>query len=135
VLLWEPTEVAPAVHIDGRRPQRMTSQMSPKPFSPPVSHIADNLFQDQEHGQTSGFKRIPQSKQKCQKRGGILEQRRRPTVKFQSDFALSQVVAVRFKHSLEAPLSDVCSEAETHRLRCGRIVPRAFCQSQLRNPS
>ncbi len=31
----------------------------------------------------------------CRKRGGILEQRRRPTVKFQSHFALSHVVAMR----------------------------------------
>src|SRR5262245_42541230 len=28
------------------------------------------------------------------------------------------------RHSLEAPLIDVCSEAETHRFRCGRVVPR-----------
>ena len=41
---------------------------------------------------------IPQSNQKCRKRGGILEQRRRPTVKFQSNFALSHVVAMRLKH-------------------------------------
>ncbi len=38
------------------------------------------------------------------------------------------------RHPLEAPLIDVCSEAETHRLRCGRVAPRAFCRSQLRNP-
>ena len=31
----------------------------------------------------------------CRQRGGILEQRRRPTVKFQSHFALSHVVAMR----------------------------------------
>src|ERR687897_371728 len=71
--------------------------------------------------------RIPQSNQKCRKRGGILEQRRRPIVKFQSDFALSHEVAMRLKRSLEAPLSDRCSEAQTHRLRCGRIVPRTSC--------
>jgi len=40
-------------------------------------------------------------------RGEILEQRRRPTVKFQSHFALSQVVAMRLS-SLEAPLIDLC---------------------------
>ena len=55
------------------------------------------------------FNRIPQSNHK---RGGILEQRRRPAVKFQSHFALSQVVAMRLKHHLEAPLFDVCSAAE-----------------------
>jgi hypothetical protein len=44
--------------------------------------------------------------QKYRKRGGILEQRRRPTVKFQSDFALSHDVAMRLKRSVEAPLSD-----------------------------
>ena len=38
------------------------------------------------------------------------------------------------RHPLEAPLLNVCSEAETHRLRCGRVAPRAFCRSQLRNP-
>ena len=38
------------------------------------------------------------------------------------------------RHSLEAPLINVCSEAETHRLRCGRVAPRAFSRSQLRNP-
>ena len=78
-----------------------------------------------------GSTQIPQSNQK---RGGILEQRRRPTVKFLSDFALSHVVAVRLRHHFEAPLIDVCSEAETHRLRCGRVAPRAFCRSRLRNP-
>ena len=31
----------------------------------------------------------------CRRRGGILEERRRPTVKFQSDFTLSHVVAMR----------------------------------------
>ena len=77
------------------------------------------------------FNRISQLNHK---RGGILEQRRRPTVKFQSHFALSQVVAMRLTHHLEAPLFDVCSAAETHRLRCGRVAPRAFCRSQLRNP-
>jgi hypothetical protein len=39
--------------------------------------------------------RIPQLNRKCRKRGAILEQRRRPTVKFQSHFALSHVVAMR----------------------------------------
>src|SRR5918994_3803888 len=71
--------------------------------------------------------RIPQSNQKCRKRGGILEQRRRPIVKSQSDFALSHDVAMRLKRPLEAPLSDRCSEAQTNRLRCGRIVPRTSC--------
>src|SRR5918995_196274 len=71
--------------------------------------------------------RIPQSNQKCRKRGGILEQRRRPIVKFQSDFALSHDIGMRLKRYLEAPLSDRCSEAQTHRLRCGRIVPRTSC--------
>ena len=55
-----------------------------------------------------------------------MEQRRRPTVKFHSHVALSYVVAMRLKHSLEAPLIGVCSEAETHRLRCGRVTPRVF---------
>ena len=44
-----------------------------------------------------------------------------------SDFALSHDVAVRLKRSLEAPMSDLCSEAQTHRLRCGTIVPRTSC--------
>src|SRR4030095_4692626 len=39
--------------------------------------------------------RIPQLNRKCRKRGAILEQRRRPTVKFQSHFALSHAVAMR----------------------------------------
>src|SRR5262245_74103 len=30
------------------------------------------------------------------------------------------------RHPLEAPLIDVCSEAETHRLCCGRVAPRVF---------
>jgi hypothetical protein len=38
------------------------------------------------------------------------------------------------QHPLEAPLIDVYSEAETHRLRCGRVAPRAFCRWQLPNP-
>jgi hypothetical protein len=38
------------------------------------------------------------------------------------------------QHFLEAPPVDVCSEAETHRLCCGRIVPCAIWRSQLRNP-
>jgi hypothetical protein len=48
----------------------------------------------------------------------------RPTVQFQSHFALSHVVAMRLNLSSASPLSDVYSEAETHRLRCGRVVPR-----------
>src|SRR5215510_7152804 len=35
-------------------------------------------------------------------------------------------------HPLPALLIDVRSEAEIHRLRCGRVAPRAFCRSQLR---
>jgi hypothetical protein len=31
---------------------------------------------------------------------------------------------MRLNPALEAPLSDVYPEAETHRLRCGRVVPR-----------
>jgi hypothetical protein len=31
---------------------------------------------------------------------------------------------MRLNLPLEAPLSDVYPEAETHRLRCGRVVPR-----------
>src|SRR5262245_1567956 len=30
------------------------------------------------------------------------------------------------RHPLEAPLIDVCSGAETHRLCCGRVAPRVF---------
>src|SRR5262245_39178122 len=30
------------------------------------------------------------------------------------------------RHSLEAALIDVCSEAETHRLCCGRVAPRVL---------
>src|SRR5262249_46812158 len=37
-------------------------------------------------------------------------------------------------HSLEAPLIDVCSEAETHRLRFGRIASRAFFRLQMYHP-
>jgi hypothetical protein len=66
--------------------------------------------------------RIPQLNRKCRKRGAILEQRWRLTAKFQGHFALSHVVAMRLNPALEAPLSDVYSEAETH--RCGRVVPR-----------
>ena len=99
-----------------------------------MRHALRSTRSQRIHLRLRGFIPIPRSNRKCRKRGAILEQRRRPTVKFQSDFALSHVVATRFKHFLEALLSDVCSEAETHRLRCGRIVPRAFCQSQLRNP-
>src|SRR5262245_54428857 len=62
-----------------------------------------------------------------------LEQRRRPTVKLQSPFALSRGVTMSLA-SLQAPLISVCSEAETHRLRCGRVPSRAFYRSQLRNP-
>jgi hypothetical protein len=47
-------------------------------------------------------------------------------VKFQSRFVLSHVVAMKLKHPLEAPLIDVCSEAEARRLRCVRIAPRAL---------
>ena len=85
-----------------------------------------------------GFKSLIEPEfRSCRKRGGILEQRRRPTVKFQSHFALSHVVAIRLDIPFEAPLIDsrcLCSEAETHRLRYGRVAPRAFCRSQLRNP-
>src|SRR5262245_64300428 len=43
--------------------------------------------------------RITQSNQICRERGGILEQRRRPTVKLQSHFALSHVVAMSLAFS------------------------------------
>ena len=78
--------------------------------------------------------RIPQFNRKYQERGGILKQRRRSTVKLQSDFC----ILARRRHEawnrLQALLIDVCSEAGTHRLSCGRIAPRASCRSQLRNP-
>ena len=76
-----------------------------------------------------GAEFIPDSavEPKMPERGGIPEQRRRPTVKFQSDFALSHDVSMRLKRFLERPLSDLCSEAETHRFRCGRVLPRTSC--------
>jgi hypothetical protein len=67
------------------------------------------------------------------KRGVILEQRRRPTMKLQSHCPLSHEVAMRLKQPVETPLFDGCAGAETHRLRYGRIAPRAFCRSQLQN--
>jgi hypothetical protein len=63
-----------------------------------------------------------------------LEQRRRPTAKFQNDFALYHAVAIKLKHPLKATLIDTRGEAETCRLHSGKIVRRAVCRSQLRNP-
>jgi len=63
-----------------------------------------------------------------------LEQRRRPTAKLQNDFALYHPVAMKLKHPPKAALIDECGKAETYRLRYGKIVHRAFCQHQLRNP-
>jgi len=64
----------------------------------------------------------------------MLEQRRRPTAKFQNDFTLYHAVAMKLKHLLKVALIDDCGEAETSRLRCGKIVHHAFCQPQLPNP-
>jgi hypothetical protein len=52
----------------------------------------------------------------------------------QNDSALYQAVAIKLKPSLNGALIDQCGEAETCRLRCGKIVHGAFCQPQLRNP-
>jgi hypothetical protein len=55
-----------------------------------------------------------------------LEQRRRPTAKFQNDVALYHAVAMKLKHPHKAALIDECGEAQTRRLRCGKIVHRGF---------
>jgi hypothetical protein len=55
--------------------------------------------------------RIRQLKRKCRKRA-ILEPRRRPTAKFQNDFALYHAVAIKLKHPLNGALIDQCGEAE-----------------------
>ena len=81
-----------------------------------------------------GSTRIPQLTQTSWKRGAILEQRRRPTLKFQHHFGFRQVIAMKLNIPFAAPLIDICSKAQTHRLRCARIAPRAFRGSQLRNP-
>ena len=61
---------------------------TPAAVYPPLSDAIDRYSR---HGAAW----IPQLNRKCRKRGAILEQRRRPTVKFQSHFALSHVVAMR----------------------------------------
>jgi hypothetical protein len=43
------------------------------------------------------------------------------------------LVAMKLKPPHKAALIDACAEAGTCRLRCGKIVHRAFCQPQLRN--
>jgi hypothetical protein len=55
-------------------------------------------------------------------------------VKFQSDFCLLARRCDEASYRLQALLIDVCSEAGTHRLCCGRIAPRASCRSQPQNP-
>jgi hypothetical protein len=52
----------------------------------------------------------------------------------QNDLALTHAIAIKLKHPLNGALIDQCGEAETCRLRCGKIVHRAFCQPQLWNP-
>jgi hypothetical protein len=46
----------------------------------------------------------------------------------QNDLALTHAVAIKLKHPLKPALIDQFAEAETCQLRCGKIVPRAFCQ-------
>ena len=78
--------------------------------------------------------RIPQLTQTSWKRGVILEQRRRLTLKFQHHVGLRQVIAMKVNLPFAAPLITIWTEAQTHRLCCARIAPRAFRRSQLRNP-
>jgi len=46
----------------------------------------------------------------------------------QNDFALYHAVAMKLMHTIKAALMDEYGEAQTCRLRCGKIVHRAFCQ-------
>src|SRR5262245_65795419 len=76
---------------------------------------------------------IPQLNRICRERGGLLEQRKRPTVKLQSHFALSHVVAMSLAFSPSTGDQFLLRGTNPSTSLCERVAPRAFCRSQLRN--